>query len=362
MPAQGWAKLFVTATDWEELRRAPIRLDWTALEIDPRSANEILAALEGPRPVVPHRVHHSADIGMWDGSLRLPGLRSVLQSVNLDDLRSLRALTAALSGSFRLPSGQTVFAVGTDGDLPATLDPGARELFLDTIERLAVRLLGDVARGVSQSNNQILRCLTWINGLCPGALKDELLTAMRCTDTGDSHPLLAPKAARRVVLHGLGRVTAEPARLRELIPLLCGRLHQTDCLGAFSSLLSRPAGTSRVLAELDIATIAQRLIIVLHDQRDVGSYGVKLKYALLSVGGLLRVREHDPWALVADRSPPATALVEVLLDIAARIEALPWRVPGAQAKLNSARELIDLISGTGGRPDILTVMDEMPDN
>ena len=99
-------KLFVTAVDWDELRRAPIRLDWTAMEIDARSADEILAMLEGPRPVVPQRVHHLPDIGMWDGSLRPPGLISVLQTLNMKDQRSLRALAVALSGSARLLSGR----------------------------------------------------------------------------------------------------------------------------------------------------------------------------------------------------------------------------------------------------------------
>jgi hypothetical protein len=247
-----------------------------------------------------------------------------------------------------------VFAVGTDGDLPATLSSGTRRLFLDTIKRLSERLLKDVARGLSQPDNQLLRCLTWINGLCPAALKDEVLTAMRCIGTGNAHPLLAPRAAKRVLLHRLGRVTAEPATLYGLIPALCGRLDQADCLGAFSSLISRPADTPRVLAKLDVAAIAQHLIKVLYDLRDADSYGVNLKYALLCVGGLLRVRENEPWALVADRSPPAKALVEV--------RTFPFRVPSSQAKLNSARELIHLLSGTGGRPDILTFMDDIPDN
>ena len=361
-PAQGWAKLFVTAVDWDELRRTPIRLDWAAMEIDARSADEILAVLEGPRPVVPQRVHHLPDMGMWDGSLRPPGLISALQSLNMNDQKSLRYLATALSGSARLLSGQTVFAVGTDGDLPATLDPQTHHLFLNAIERLATRLLGDVARGKPQEDNQILRCLTWINGLCPDAVKSQLIEAMACSDAGTSHPLLVPRAARRVILHGLGRVTIEPRSLHALIGTLCGRLHQVDCLGAFSSLLSRPVDTPRVLADYEVSTIAHRLTNVFHDLHQAGAYGVAMKYALLSVGGLLRVREHDPWALVADRSTPARALVEVLTEVAADIGRRRQRIPAGQSKLDSAHALIDLLSGAGGRPDILTIMDEMPDS
>jgi hypothetical protein len=124
-------------------------------------------------------------------------------------------------------------------------------------------------------------------------------------------------------------------------------------------LLSRPADTPRVLAELDVVAIAQGLVEVLHRLHRLKNYGVNLKYALLAVGGLLRVREHDPWALLADRSLSAKRLVEVHSDITAQIEARVSRVPAGHAKLNSARQLQDLITGSGGRPDILMVMEKI---
>ena len=81
MPAQGWATLSVTAADWEPLRRAPIFLDWSSLEVDPRSEADIFATLQRPRPAVPQRVHYEAHIGLWNGSLRQPGLRHVPDAV-----------------------------------------------------------------------------------------------------------------------------------------------------------------------------------------------------------------------------------------------------------------------------------------
>ena len=127
MPAQGWAKLLVTAPEWEALRRDPIRLDWATLEVDPRSAEEILAELKGSRPVVPRRVHHRADIGMWNGERIAPGLASVLRGLDVNQGADLRQLANTLQRGYRIGPGCLVFAVGTDGDLPAGLEAETRE-------------------------------------------------------------------------------------------------------------------------------------------------------------------------------------------------------------------------------------------
>lgn len=359
MPAQGWAKLAVTAPDWDELRRAPIRLDWAALEIDPRSAAEILAELEGPRPVVPERVRYHTHIGLWDGSLRRPGLGAILQALNADDPTSLKRLADTLTTGYRIAAGQLVFPVGTDGDLPDSLDAASAQQFGDTIDRLSARLLHDVARGKTQADNHALRCLTWIFALCPGAVKNELAVALHCIQSGQSHPLLGPVAASRVVVHGLGRVATDPAMLRALIPHLSANLGQPNFLAALSSLLSRPEATPRILAELGVAAIADRVTGVFRTLHAADSFEVDLKYALLAVAGLLRVRERDPWALVADRSAEAKRLSDVVTDVADRIESRRRSIRNPEVKLEMARELIELLSGAGGRPDILAIMDEM---
>lgn len=361
MPAQGWAKLLVTAPDWEVLRRAPIRLDWTALETEPRSAAEILVELEGPRPVVPERVRHCSHIGLWDGSLRWPGLREVLRRLDIEDADKLKQLADTLRQSYRIDAGQFVFPVGTDGDLPASLDLPTARLFRDTIDILAARLLRDVARGKAQADNHAVRCLTWIFAMCPGAVQKELAAALHCIRSDQRHPLLGPAAASKVVMHGLGRVTTNPAMLRALLPDLAANLGQPYFLAALSALLSRPEATPKVLAELDVAAIADRLAHVLRGLHATGSFGVNLKYALLAVAGLLRVRECDPWALVADRSAAAKTLFDLLTALAARIETHRLMIPNAAFKREIAGELIDLLSGAGGRPDILTIMDDMPD-
>ena len=362
MPAQGWAKLSVTATEWEELRREPIQLDWSTLKIDRRSADEVLEALQGPRPIVPSRVRYPAELGLWNGLLCQLGFYNRLQATrkrgSADDLK---AFAGDLGRSFRQPSGNTVFAVGTDGDLPAGLDPALARLFQDTIKELAARLLKDIGRGMAQPDNHLLRSLTWTHARCPEPLQQELLRAMQCIAVDKTHPLLVPRSGKRVVMQGIGRVVTDPAKLTDLIPKLCARVDQLDWLAALSSLLSRPVETPRVLAGMDITGIAEALIGVLRNIHTRGNYNAHLKYALLGVAGLLRVREYAPWALLADRSSSAKALVGALSEIAAQIESQPGSVRTAKVKLEGAGALMEMLSGTGGRPDILMVLDQITD-
>ena len=91
-------------------------------------------------------------------------------------------------------------------------------------------------------------------------------------------------------------------------------------------------------------------------------FGVHLKYALLAVGGLLRVRQLEKWALVADRSPPAARMANDLDAIANWLADHPDRVAGAAGKRESADELAQILRAKGGRPDILISVEALPDN
>ena len=354
MPAQGWARLTVTAPDWDVLRRDPIRLDWSALEIDPRRAEDILAALQGPPPVVPRRVRHQPDIGLWDGSLVQPGLSTILRQVDLANPAQLKRLADTLSRRYKVETGAIVYPVGTDGDLPESLDPESQRLFDLTIDRIAKRLLGDIARDVSQSNNQALRCLTWTFARCPDGIGSELQIAARCILADTPHPLLAPVASRTVVMQGLGRVISKADAIDAFIPFLSENLDRPNFLPALAFILSRPASAPQVLVAADLGKITDRLIAALRDLVGARNLHVKLQYALMAIAGLLRVREHDAWALVADRSAQARELVELLTEVHDYLGE-----PRYTSKRTVTCDLIKLLTSTGGRPDILTVMNEI---
>lgn len=369
MPAQGWAKLSITSPDWDALRRAPIHLDWGALSVDPRSEEEILATLEPPRPVIPQRVHYTAHAGLWDGSLRHPGIRAVLQSFTMDVPSSLKILADSISASFRVEvpgSGErlfkTVYPVGTDGELPDTLDEAVQRQFDDVINRVTKSLLEAIKRrSPILDNNHAIRCLSWIFARCPLDVQHEMVAALDAIRSSRPHPLLVPRQSARVVVHGLGRVVTERELIRTLIPKLYADIGRPNFLAALSSLLSRPQATPLALSDADVAAIAERIIQVFRQLRSGSNFGPNFKYALMVVAGLLRVRERDPWALLADRSELAQSLVEELSAVLAQVRSMPRSISNEAQKLEILSALIPLLMGEGGSPDILTIMDAMPD-
>lgn len=366
-PAHGWANLLITAPLWEELRRTPIRLEWSALRVEPRSAQEVLESLRGPPPIVPAPVHYPADIGLWDGSLRTPGLRVLLQRVKRGQADSLRSLADALGSPFSRPDPEgmwslRVYAVGTDGSLPSGLDGETAGLFEDTIAELAEDLMRRRRRGQAPANNDALRCLTWCFAHCPPAVTHELANVVHLHDQGKSHLWLQRAQAVVVIFQGLGRAAIEPALLEEMIPRLALGPPIAYRAGALAAMLSRPAATPAVLAKLGVPALATRLADVLDNIHQRHNFGVHLKYALLAVGGLLRVRTLEPWALVAGDSPPADRLAKRLDDISLWLAAHPAGAAGAMGKRKSAEETAKHLRGEAGRPDILTFVDDLPDN
>jgi len=366
MPAQGWARLSVTAAEWEPLRRAPILLDWSTLEVDQRTEEEILASLERPRPAIPHRVHYAAHVRLWNGSSRNPGLRRVLDQFRPGKPDAIAPLAAAVATSFRRsashPKGPLgpFYPVGTDGELPENLDPEARQRFFHVVERVGDDLLSALNPPADAlRNNDALLFLTWIFAACPPGVQTAVVAAFEAVLCGAWHPLLRPRGAMTVVVHGLGRVITEKNVIRRLILLICDRLTDQRLLAPFASLLSRPLAAPKMLATLDVEAIATDLRDVLRRQANAGAFGRDYKYALMVVAGLLRVREEDPWALTKDRSEVARGLAEDLKMMISMLQSRGARVTGAAQKYEMTMALIDYLETYTGRPDILTAMDQI---
>ncbi len=370
MPAQGWARLTVTAPEWDVLRHAPIDLNWATLEIDGRNEVEILAALERPRPVVPQRVRYAAHVGLWDGSLaRRSGVSAALQDLNTANEDSLRRFADTLRASYRLPTpdglgAETVYSVDTDGDLPDALAEDEGHRLDQALRTIADRLLGAARGNGALHDNGLLLCLTWVFGRCPMEVQQEMVKALQTLREGEDrhHWLLRPRSASRVLIHGLGRVVKAPCLLLPLIRTLYQEIERPNFLAALSSLLTRPESTPELLSDEDVMEISRRCADQLRRFRSGYRFGVDFKYTLLAVGGLLRVRVRDPWALVADRSPIASALVDELAGIRAVIENRRRPISNQTAKLEIIGELLKLLSGEGGRPDLLAVMDDLSEN
>jgi hypothetical protein len=195
---------------------------------------------------------------------------------------------------------------------------------------------------------------------CPPKVVREIVRAVECALNGKEHVFLAPKASTTVVMHGAGRIVREPSDLIELIPKVLDWL--TDArslnngLGLLAALLSRPAETPRVLPQIGIDRLAGGLHKILHRLTTERISGSRLKYSLISIVGILRIREINPWALVANRSPWAASFVKILQDETGYLDG-----PKAKTTTESILEVIKMLQGAGGRPDIFSVLDTIED-
>lgn len=374
-PAQGWATLTVTSPTWEPLRARPIVLDWNSdeLQLDERSPDEILKSLERPAPVVPKRIRHEPHIGLWNGDLRKPGLLSTLRAMITEVPTELAPMIEALRSSFRVkeqaPDGKfmlrQVYPIGTDGDVPSDVDPEVVACLDRVLSVVADRLEAAVASSIAQTDNQLLLTATWAFGRCPAPVQWLLADAFFKDRAGQTSPLLNARQSRKALVHGLGRSVTDGALAVRLVRELLDGEPSTDALGAAAALLSRPAATPRHLQDGDMDFIVNLLIRLLRRIRQAQTFGVSLKYGLLCTAGLLRIRERVPGALVVRTSFKAQTLRDEIAKTADKVakhfELGKPPIPGRAAKLAIMADLVALLDGTGGSPDILTNVDALED-
>jgi hypothetical protein len=114
--------------------------------------------------------------------------------------------------------------------------------------------------------------------------------------------------------------------------------------------------TPRVLLQLEVDHLAKGLLRILQHLTTRRIAGSRLKYTLIAIAGLLRVREFDPWALLSDRSPLAASLVQIMEEATEYL-----RQTGSISSINSINEIVKMLQGVGGRPDILLILEEIED-
>ena len=360
MPAQGRAAVFVTSNDWDVLRSRPVYLDWSTLEHDPRSFEDIAEELK-PRPVIPDRVMGFAHLDRWHGTEKIPAFGSFITGFQLTDaarLREFLSKQAAIDngdGTGFMPARLLDF----DGEPPAALD----QTPLDALDR-ALGLVASACLSAAKSrralpDNTLLMAATWSFGRCPLDLQDEILRAAQAHLDGRSHVFLDRRAAATVILHGLGRTIKEPNRLEKSIDLLLRHPSKGNVPAALAALLSRPLATPDVLTEARIAKTSKLVVALLAALRQSQKFGTNLNYALQIVGGLLRAREKHPYALLIGTSHEAEAIHQQLSSIKPLLEHRASSSRQMRTKLAVVGNLLDMLSGSGGDSSILTIIETM---
>jgi len=370
MPAQGRAQVGITSRDWSELQRRPIRLDWSTLELEPRTFDEIAAALK-PRPTVPDRVTGFTHIDRWRGTARIPPFESLIKSLAIDPrLRAadlLKELGRVLPVEVKDPSTTSsrfmrASVLDYDGHPPNGVSDAALSALDRMLDRIAEEVRNRLARRIPFVDNDLVRTATWAFGRCPEPLQDELLVAAAASLDSRAHPLLAPRASDRVIIHGIGCTFTKAERIARAIDLLIAHQGRPNVTAALAALLTRPKATPQVLDDARSRQVAHMTIATLEALKRELNFRLGLKYALQMVGGLLRTRELRPNALVVASSPEAAKLLGVL----ARIEELmAKRQSGIKQyieKQTIVRGLIAMLEGNGGDAGLLVSLEELNDS
>ncbi len=340
-PAQGRARLEAFSEGWDALRSHPILLDWSKLEPETRSFEEIADELR-PRPVIPERLTARAHADAWSALSGGLTFTSRLERINVNVDATLTNLCAVLRRTYPLgaellspPTPRVEYArlLDYDGAVPVGLSPVLSGKLDAALSRIARHLVSAAAgMGTPPRSNAALLAATWSFGRCPEDLQDCLVDAARAYLANANHPFLAPRSGATAVMFGLGRVVTAQTRLRSVFELLVSHLQDFKAVAALSMLLSRPLATPKALNDKLVNQIAIELIKLLRRLREDRDYQTKLSYALLCVGGLLRYRESDPLALVARSSPPAQILRDELQEIKQEFDDAPELWPRGRRK------------------------------
>jgi hypothetical protein len=359
-PGQSWAKLSLTSPEWEPLQRAPIMLDWTKLAPLDVSPEDILEKLRTPPPTVPIRIVEAPLIDFWVGTDRIKGLNSLVAQMHHAGRYDLVTLARMLSRSQRHPTTQHVVRpIGTDGELPEELSEQVVDHLTLALER-SYKLIAASSRQPLLDNAPI-RCLTWTFTRCPQDIQDMIVEALDADLAGRRHPLLAPRAARKVVILGAGRSVTAVQRIGRVLRSLVSRPASADTMNAIAMILSRRAEAPHALTGPLVEDIVRLTSAELTSLTERLSFLARFKYALSAIAGLFRYREVEPFALLAARDPAARKLRDSLENTSELMARNRNKVSRIDEKLGLISSIRDLLEG-GGDPAILVRIEDLDDD
>jgi hypothetical protein len=369
MPAQGRARVSITSQDWEALRSRPVNLDWSTLELVDLSFEEIVEKLK-PRPIVPQRVTANAHRSHWKGMERLPAFEPFIKKFNSRSLSDIEQLGSFLSRQKSLPmfneSGERYFLqtrlLDFDGNIPDGVDMEAVALLDEALAFVGSEIISRCKSNKIFENNHLAKVVTWSFGRCPDEVQDEVYNAVEANFTSGSHPLLRPQSASRLLVHGMGRIVTDPARLERAIDLLIIHYSNSNSVAALAALISRPADTPKILTIDRCKKISKLAADKLVSLEETSSYGVNLKYALTLVGGLLRCREIRPYDMVVATSADASRLHAILKRFERKLDLSSRRHHQFEKRLSLIRNLLDMLEGVGGHAGILMDLETLDDD
>lgn len=345
-PAQGRAKLRITSETWPFLQDRPAIVDWDAGEqdTDRRDWETIIADFKVRPPVIPERVILPAHNDLWYSN-RGDGLAGALRAFDGNNYTPVyKALAARRRVYFDQPNhpdhDRVFYAVDSDGGRPSGVKDEDWERLLAIINQAEA----DFTTG-NLNNNHALGVLSWSFRLCPATIWPVVVRVLRNSGGPPSFPgwrIMYPQA--------LGRTAAD----RDAFSAAIGYLNSLDvdwtkdqqaCAGF---LLSR---NDEIFDILDAATIDRWAHVA---QTSLGQglrngFGNNQYYLPILIAGLLRWRFREPNAFV----PAHDGKGEVLIDL---LQNVIQRGCTHQKQRAAYQKVLDAISDTGARPDLLQTL------
>ena len=361
-PGQSWAQLRATSSDWIQLAEQPIHLDWEALHPDERSPADILRTLERPAPKCPERVVEPAHIDFWNGQLFDETLADHLQG-SAEDMYGL----ANRSARFAVPlapdeRGPKYHPISTDGEVPVELDQEVVAALDAAITRLASNLRKQMKSGQMGISNRSFLVLSWFFGRCPEWVQEEATLALEGFVSNRRHPFHDLPSARKVLQQGAGRSVTRPDLVSRLLRVLANFPRpNSDTRGALSFVLSRREGVGHALDARLVEDIGNALLAALQPLVTRRSFQTDFSYTINALTGLLRIRESERRALVADRSPLAARIRDVLAFALTKLPKSGLKYGREIALQAIMTDLIAFYEGTGGDPNLLRRIDALED-
>ena len=379
-PTQGWARIEMTSDRWSQLRNRPIRLDWSTLEIEPRSRQELLEDLN-QSPGYPDRIVYQAHASHWEAGLdwRTSIERYLSHRDGFD--RTHGRLLNELYDFFRSSSppegsGGKRFPIDTDGNLPEGLTEERRKEIKELVGGMLISLAtnldkcvrsGRTPRRFSGPISRLFLPATWCFLLCPDPIRMTLIDTVVNDDVSGEVTAIRPLLLRNpggstAVYHSLARCLKHPTEIEAVlgkvfeIPV---RKFNQNHLACVSGLVSRRDTTIELLVrhEIWIKTAVDWACegvgrFVQGKHRD-GFY----TYALLLCGGLLRVRRLRPDFLVLEEDENAVRMKRLLEKAKTHITKIRLQQRRKQTLKKQTQETIEYLEGRGTNRNLLMEID-----
>ena len=380
-PTQGWARIEMTSDDrWSQLRNRPIRLDWSALEIEPRSRDKLLKDLN-QAPGYPDRIVYQAHASHWDAGLDWrPSIEMYLRHPGGFDKNHGRLLNK-LYDFFRSSSppdgsGGKRFPLDTDGYLPDGLTEERRKeiegLVGGMLTSLATNLDKCVQSGrtpsrMSYPTSRLFLPATWCFLRCPDLIRKTLVDTVVNDPAFGGPPATKPLLLRNTggsiaVYHSLARCLKHPSEIEAVLDKIFKipvRKFNQNQLACVSGLVSRRDTTIELLVRNEIwirkavEWACEGVGRFVQGKHKDGFY----TYALLLCGGLLRVRRSRPDFLVLEKDESAVRVKRLLEKAKARITKIPLEQRRKQALKKQTQETIEYLKGRGTNRNLLIEID-----